>query len=282
LSSIAIVTDSTSDIPEDLVKKFNIHVIPLTVHFGQQQYLDDKKSLTLDQFYKKLKESDVFPTTSQPSPGDFINLYKKLLKSHDSMISIHISSKLSATMNSALLAKKSLSQEDITIIDSLAAHAPLGLMVLKAAQLNSQGAAKEEILKEVGKMIKSVKAFILPKTLENLKRGGRIGKAKSLLASLLDIKPILTLTEAGYIGIFKTTRHWENAKRLAVKSMGEHIKGKGTLVVVLSDANAKKDVDELQAEIKKMYHPQKIDRQKIGVVVGTHVGTGVGITFYEQ
>ncbi len=282
MPKIAIVTDSTSDLPEELVKKFNINIIPLTVHFGAEQYIDDKKSLTLEEFYIKLRESDVFPTTSQPSPGDFNSLYKKLLDSYDSIISIHISSKLSATMNSALLAKKDFQNKDITIIDSLAAHAPLGLIVLKAAQLNSKGVPKEDIVKEVYGMIKKVKAFILPKTLENLKRGGRIGKAKSLMASLLDIKPILTLTDEGYIGIFKTTRHWENAKELAVKSIGDFIEGKGKLTVVLSDANAKKDVDEVAAEIEKIYDAKKITRQKIGIVVGTHVGTGIGITFYED
>ncbi len=282
MPKIAIVTDSTSDLPEELVEKYNINIIPLTVHFGQEEYIDDKKSLSLEEFYSKMRESDVFPTTSQPSPGDFIRLYKKLLVNYDSIISIHISNKLSATMNSALLAKKDLRQEDITIIDSLAAHAPLGLIVLKAARLNAEGKTKEDIIGEVHKMIKKVKAFILPKTLENLKRGGRIGKAKGLLASILDIKPILTLTDDGHIGIFKTTRKWGNAKKLALKSIGDFISGKGDLVVVLSDANAKKDVDEAEAEIKKNYNPKNIIKLKIGIVVGTHVGTGIGITFYEE
>ena len=282
MSKIAIVTDSTSDLPEEVVKEFNINVIPLTVHFGEKEYKDDGKDLTLEDFFIKLKESDIFPTTSQPSIGDFIKLYIRLLENHDSVISIHISNKLSGTMNSALLARKDLTGKDITIIDSLAVHAPLGLIVLKAAQMNSVGSSKEDIIKKVNEMINTVKAFILPRTLENLTKGGRIGKAKSLLASLLDIKPILTLTPDGYIGIFKTTRRWSKAKRKAIESIRDYITGNRDLIVSLSDADAREDLDEVEEEIKKIYSPKKIMRVKIGIVVGTHIGTGIGITFYEE
>ena len=282
MPKIAIVTDSTSDLPEELLKKYDISVIPLTVHFGHKEFIDNGKDLPLEDFYIRLKESDVFPTTSQPSPGDFIELYKKLLKTHDSIISIHISNKLSATMGSALLAKKDFPGKDITIIDTLAAHAPLGLIVLKASQMNSEDISKDEIVAKVNQMINKVKAFILPKTLENLKRGGRIGKARGLLASLLDIKPILTLTPDGHIGIFKTARRWREAKRIAVESIGDFITGNKDLIVSLSDANATADVEEVEAEIRALYNPKEIMKVKIGIVVGTHVGTGIGITFYEE
>jgi DegV family protein with EDD domain len=172
MPKIAIVTDSTSDIPKELINRYKISIIPLTVHFGHEEFIDNGKDLTLEDFYIKLKESDIFPTTSQPSPGDFIELYSRLLKDYDSIISIHISNKLSATVNSALLAKKRLAGKDITIIDTLATHAPLGLIVLKAAQMNSSGNSKDEIIEEINRMIKKVKAFILPKTLENLTKGG--------------------------------------------------------------------------------------------------------------
>lgn len=282
MNKIAIVTDSTSDIPKGLRKKYKINVIPLTVHFGQEEFVDNGIDLTLEEFYEKLKTSPHFPTTSQPSPGSFIELYKGLLKKHDSIISIHISDKLSATMGSALLAQKDMKGEDITIIDSKAAHAPLGLIVLKAAMMNKKGSSKQAIIDEVNRMINKVKAFILPKTLENLARGGRIGKARSLVASLLDIKPILTLTEDGHIGIYKTTRRWNKAKSTAIESIGEFITGKGGLVVSISDANASEDVAQVEKEIQDIYSPKDIMKVKIGVVVGTHVGTGIGITFYEE
>jgi DegV family protein with EDD domain len=148
--------------------------------------------------------------------------------------------------------------------------------------MKSAGSTKDEIIGKVNEMIKKVKAFILPKTLENLKKGGRIGKARGLLASLLDIKPILTLTNDGYIGIFKTTRRWGKAKKKAIDSIGDFISGNGKLTVFISDANAAEDVEEVEKEIKTRYNPNEILKVKIGIVVGTHVGTGIGITFYEE
>jgi len=277
MADIAIVTDSTSDIPEELRKKYNINIIPLTIHFGQEEYVDDGSSLTMEEFYQKIKDSPHFPKTSQPSPGSFIQLYRKLLKDHKSIISIHISDKLSGTMGSALLAAEDMKGEDLTVINSKAAHAPLGLIVLRAARMNIGGSSKQEIIEEAERMIRKVKAFILPRTLENLVRGGRIGKARSLLASMLDIKPILTLTEDGHIGMFKTVRSWNKAKAAAIDSIGDLITGKGRLTVSISDAN-----EEVEKEIKKLYSPEEIMKVKIGPVVGTHVGTGIGITFYEE
>ncbi len=282
MADIAIVTDSTSDIPEVLRKRYNISVIPLTIHFGQEEYEDGGSALTMEEFYQKIKDSPHFPTTSQPSPGSFIQLYRKLLKDHKSIISIHISDKLSGTMGSALLAAEDMKGEDLTVINSKAAHAPLGLIVLRAARMNIGGSSKQEIIEETERMIKKVKAFILPRTLENLVRGGRIGKARSLLASMLDIKPILTLTEDGHIGMFKTVRSWNKAKAAAIGSIGDLITGKGSLIVSISDANAAEDVEEVEEEIKKQYSPEEIMKVKIGPVVGTHVGTGIGITFYEE
>ena len=282
MADIAIVTDSTSDIPEVLRKRYNISVIPLTIHFGQEEYEDGGSALTMEEFYQKIKDSPHFPTTSQPSPGSFIQLYRKLLKDHKSIISIHISDKLSGTMGSALLAAEDMKGEDLTVINSKAAHAPLGLIVLRAARMNIGGSSKQEIIEETERMIKKVKAFILPRTLENLVRGGRIGKARSLLASMLDIKPILTLTEDGHIGMFKTVRSWNKAKAAAIDSIGDLITGKGRLTVSISDANAAEDVEEVEKEIKKLYSPEEIMKVKIGPVVGTHVGTGIGITFYEE
>ena len=282
MADIAIVTDSTSDIPEVLRKRYNISVIPLTIHFGQEEYEDGGSALTMEEFYQKIKDSPHFPTTSQPSPGSFIQLYRKLLKDHKSIISIHISDKLSGTMGSALLAAEDMKGEDLTVINSKAAHAPLGLIVLRAARMNIGGSSKQEIIEETERMIKKVKAFILPRTLDNLVRGGRIGKARSLLASMLDIKPILTLTEDGHIGMFKTVRSWNKAKAAAIGSIGDLITGKGSLIVSISDANAAEDVEEVEEEIKKQYSPEEIMKVKIGPVVGTHVGTGIGITFYEE
>jgi len=130
-------------------------------------------------------------------------------------------------------------------------------------------------------MIKKVKAFILPKTLENLTKGGH-RKSQESFSFISWYKAILTLTEDGHIGIFQTTRRWGSAKKKAIESIRAFISGKGDLIVVLSDANASEDIEEVEEEIKKIYNPKKIIKIKIGIVVGTHIGTGIGITFYEE
>lgn len=281
-SRIAIVTDSTSDIPKDLINKYNISLVPLTVNFEDKSYIDDGFSLTIDEFYVKLRQSDKLPKSSQPSPGDFIKVYSNLFKNHDTIISIHISAKLSATINSAMIAAKDFPEKDINIIDSCAAHAPLGMIVLKAASLNEQGASKDEILKTIDNTKKKVKAFILPKNLENLIKGGRIGKAKNLLASIFDIKPILTLNPYGEIVLFKSARGWEHAKSELIEIMKGMVDTNKTIQVVISDANAIDDVKDMEILIRKNFKNVELSKINIGITVGTHVGTGIGLTFYQE
>ena len=280
--SIAIVTDSTSDIPKEIVKKYSITVVPLTVNFDDESYIDDGVSLPIDEFYKKLKGSVHLPKSSQPSPGDFINVYSNLLKTYESIISIHISAKLSATLNSAILAAKEFAGKDIQIIDSCAAHAPLGMIVSKAAELNASGAPKEEILDFIDNMKKKIKAFILPKNLENLSKGGRIGKARSLIASIFDIKPILTLNQHGEIVMYKVTRGWEHAKGEVIKTMQSMINEDKKIEVIISDANSSEDVEDMEIRIRQIFKDIELSKIKIGITVGTHVGTGIGLTFFQD
>jgi DegV family protein with EDD domain len=282
ISRIAIVTDSTSDLPKELIRKHNITVVPLTVNFEGESFVDDGVSLTIDEFYEKLKASAHLPKTSQPSPGMFQIKYADLLKTHDTIISIHISAKLSATLNSANLAAKEFPGRDIQVIDSCAAHAPLGMIVLKAAALNDGKNTKEEILEAVDDIKKKVKAFILPKNLENLSKGGRIGKARVFLATVLDIKPILTLDPFGEIVMFKTTRGWEHAKSEAVQAMQSMVDADKKVQVIISDANASDDVDDMELRIREKFKNVEITKIKIGITVGTHVGTGIGLTFYQE
>ncbi|MBC7334124.1 MAG: DegV family protein, partial [Actinobacteria bacterium] len=141
--SIAIVTDSTSDIPKELCDKYNITTVPLSVIFGEETFTDNGVDITVEQFYKKLKTSEKLPTTAQPTPQDFLKTYTELLKDYETIISIHISKKMSGTIDSAEMAKKELEGKDIVIVDSELVHMPLGFLVLKAAQLAKEGKSKE-------------------------------------------------------------------------------------------------------------------------------------------
>jgi len=282
MSRIAIVTDSTSDIPVDLVKKNSITSVPLSVIFRDATYLDDGKEITIEDFYKKLKTAEDLPTTTQPTPKDFVETYTSLLKDHDSIISIHISKKMSGTINSAELAKQQMPDADINIFDSELVHMPLGFMVLEAAKLAGEGKSRDEILEALKEFKQKIKVLFVPSTLEYLKKGGRIGKAKGLIASLLEIKPILTIN-AGEVSQFKTTRRWNQAKIELVNSMEPMISEPKNLTVSIGDSDAKEDAEEMAARIKERFGPKEIIRVNIGAVVGTHLGPGgIGITFYEE
>lgn len=282
MSRIAIVTDSTSDIPKNMVKELDIKVIPLTVIFEEKSFLDDGKEITISEFYKKIRSSEKLPTTTVPSPKYFLEAYTDILKESESIISIHISKKMSGTVNSAEMAKKEMPGKDIEIIDSEYVHLPLGFLVLKAAQLAQEGRLKEEILKGIYDLKPKVKVLFVPSTLEYLKKGGRIGKAKGLIASLLDIKPILTVHD-GEVSQFKTARRWNQAKTELIESMKTIIKNPQNLVVAIGDSDAKEDAEEMYERIKETFNPKRILRVDIGTVVGTHMGPGgIGISFYEE
>ena len=281
MSKIAIVTDSTADLPEELYRKYKIEVVPLSVIFEEKAYIDNRIDITIEQFYEKLKESKKLPTTAQPSPADFKKAYSKLLETNNSIISIHISKKMSGTIDSATLAKKELEGKDIEIIDSEATTMALGLMVLKAAQLAESGTAKEEILNKVLDIKSRIKTLFIPHTLEYLQKGGRIGRAKGLIASLLEIKPLLTL-HLGEVSQFKTTRRWNQAKSELLNSMQEMVKDASKLIVSVADADFKDEGDELESKVKELFNPVFLLRVKIGPIVGTHLGPGIAVAFYEE
>ena len=282
MSKVAIFTDSTSDIPKETAEQLNIEVIPLKVIFGDESFLDDGKQITIEEFYEKIRKSEKLPTTTQPTPKDFIEAYTKILKENDSIISIHISKKMSGTINSAELAKKQLPGKDIEIFDSEMVHLPLGFIVMKAATLAQNGNTKEEILKGINEFKSKIKVLFVPSTLEYLKKGGRIGKAKGLIASLLEIKPILTLHD-GEVAQFKTTRRWNQAKTELINSMETMVKEPQKLIVSIGDSDAKEDAIDMHKRIKDTFNPKEIIRVDIGAIVGTHLGPGgLGITFYEE
>ncbi len=282
MSKIAIVTDSTSDISKETADRLKIIVVPLKVIFGDESFLDDGKEITLGEFYRRMKESEKLPTTTQPTPKDFIETYTGLLKENESIISIHISKKMSGTINSAELAKKEMPGKDIEIIDTGLVSYPLSFVVIKAARMANEGNSKEEILRNINDLKTKINVLFVPSTLENLKKGGRIGKAKGLIASLLEIKPILTVHD-GEVSQFKTTRRWNQAKTELINSMKTMVKNPENLVVSVGDSDSKEEGQEMYDRIKETFNPKEISRFDIGVIVGTHLGPGgLCTTFYEE
>ncbi len=189
---IKIITDSTSDLPKEIAEELGIIVIPLNVHFGDEVYKDGV-DIFPDEFYPRLEKSAELPKTSQPSIGDFINIYKPILDNGDQIISIHVSSKLSGTFNSASQAKSQLDENNsISIIDTKSVSMGVGLISIYAAKLiKSENLSLEEATKKITDIIDKTETIALVETLEFLQKGGRISKAKELIGNLLKVRPIL-------------------------------------------------------------------------------------------
>lgn len=282
MNKIVIVTDSTSDIHKDFITKYKIKVIPLYINFEDKTYLEDGVDITCKQFYEKLKNVKKQTTTSQPTPQDFLKVYSELLKENDSIISIHISKKMSGTFASAEIAKKEFPGGTIEVIDSGLAHMPLGILVIRAAELVQKGKSKEEILKVINELKQKIMVLFIPGTLKYLIMNGRIGRAKGLIAVALEIRPILTL-HMGEVSQFKTTRRFSQAKNELINSMKNMVKDTSKLIVIVSDSDAKAEGDELAKRIKETFAPKQITRTEVGAVVGNSLGSGgIGATFYEE
>ena len=203
--AIKVVTDSTSDLDSAIAEDLGITIVPLNVHFGETVFKDGI-DLNTDQFFDKLINGNVFPSTSQPSLGEFVDVYKEISQPGDVIISVHVSSKLSGTINSAQQAANTLSGTvDVRIVDTQQVSMTVGLSAVGAAQAAQEGKSAEECIAIAESVAKRSNFFALFDTLEYLEKGGRIGKARSLIGGLLKIRPILRV-EDGEIGQFSKAR----------------------------------------------------------------------------
>jgi DegV family protein with EDD domain len=271
--TVKIVTDSTADLPQGLVDELDITVVPLKVHFGEEEYLDWIE-LDSDTFFGKLKASDVMPRTSQPSPSDFEAVYKRVGEDNDAIISLHISAQLSGTYQSATIAKSMLENMDIEVVNSKVTSMALGIVVVEAARAAKEGKTKEEILAQVYDQLNRVKVFFGVDTLEYLQKNGRIGKASALLGGLLSVKPLLTLTE-GVVSPKEKVRGkaklMERIVSIVGEEFGEDVKGKA----VILHGNVLDEALKLKEKIEAKYDFSELIIASIGAVIGTHTGPGV-------
>ncbi len=192
MSKVAIVTDSTANLPPETTRNLPIHVVPLHVIWGDKSYLDQVE-LTSEQFYSRLRTDKVLPTTSQPSPEAFKDLYMRLLDGGFDILTVTISAKLSGTMDSAIQAKNALPGSQIEVFDSQVTSLAMGFQVLAAARLANLGATLKECVTEVTRAREKSGVFFVLKTLEFLARGGRLGGASAFVGTMLNLKPILEL-----------------------------------------------------------------------------------------
>ena len=194
MKKIKIITDSTADLSQDLYDKYDIEVLPLLINFGDESYLDGVE-ISPEEVFRRIEEGNILPSTAQVTPIRFEEIYKKYLDEGYKIISIHMSSVMSGTYQSACIAKNSLETDDIVVIDSQKVTSALGLLVLKAAKLIEKGLTLEELEKEVNECRNKVKASIVFESLEYLVRGGRISKTAGIVGSMLGIKLILEIKD---------------------------------------------------------------------------------------
>jgi DegV family protein with EDD domain len=277
MSKVAIVTDSTADLPPELVRRRGVTVVPLTVMIGGQSWLDGVE-IQPDEFYRRLATAASVPTTSQPTPARFAETYTRLLEQHDAVVSIHISARLSGTFASAEQAAAELGAADrIHLVDSALVSMPLGLLVLAAAKMAEDGAAAATIVEGVEKIRSGAHVYFGVKTLDNLARGGRIGRANALVGSILQVKPVLTIQD-GEVTPLERVRTWDRALNRIVDLARAVDTGQG-LCAIVGHAVDEDSAQRIAAALEPVADTLLL--QPLGAVVGAHAGPGtVGVGCY--
>jgi DegV family protein with EDD domain len=276
---VRIVVDSTADLPKDVRERLGIEMVPLKVHFGNDTYLDSV-TLSASEFFEKLASSPEMPTTSQPSPVDFMEVYKTLLEEPDTaIISLHLSSALSGTYQSAVLAKSLIGGEpNVTVVDTKTASMGIGMLAIAAAEAARNGADLEACLKLIHDMKGHTKLYLLVDTLEYLHRNGRIGKASSVFGSLLNIKPILSLDDEGTIYPVDKVRGSRKAMGRIVELLQTDYAGK-EVDLTFVHAKALSGAQEFAGILQEQLNVRDTAYYELGPVIGTHVGPGTLAVF---
>jgi len=282
MTKVKIFTDSAADLPVDLLTRYDIGVVPLLVSHGNDIYADGV-DLTHDQFFHLLETSDQLPTTSQPSPQKFIDAFAPYLQQGVSIISINLSSGLSGTVESALLAQASLgslAEGRLHIVDSLAASVGQGLLVCLAGELAQQGKEAADIVAAVTEARRHLVHLFTLDTMENLVKGGRISRTKAILGEVLNIKPILRIDEQGKIEPLDKVRGRKKALRYLLDKCLTEAKQKGACRFGISHANCWQEAQALAQAIQEAIPGQDVIIGQIGAAIGTHTGSGCMAVFY--
>ena len=270
MSRVAIVTDSTADLPTQLVRSRGITVVPLTLNFEGRSLLDGVE-IRPSEFYRRLPNATTHPTTSQPSAGQFAEAYANLLEDHAAVVSIHISEKLSGTYASAVQGAEMTDVKRVHVVDSELVSMSLGLLTLAASELVATGGDAESVTSRVSEMRDKVHTYFSVATLEFLRRGGRIGRASALLGSVLQVKPVLCIRD-GLVTPLERVRTFDRALNRIVELTREVDLGRG-LCVIVGHADAEADAERVARELEPVAETLMI--QPLGPVVGAHAGPGV-------
>ena len=277
----AIVLDSTADFPDAPSRFPNWRVVPLYVRFGEESFRDYVE-LGPDAFYDRLRHTAELPTTSQPTPQDFLSAYEEL-GAYDRILSLHIASNLSGTFASAGLAAQELGGDRVRLHDSRTASAAIAMLGLAIQRRLERGTTDEEIEALVATYARDASLLFTVDTLEFLAKGGRIGRARALAGQLLNVKPVLTIDDGEVVPLTRV-RGWQKAMAEFEKRFTESVDGATGLRVGIAHAQAPERVTALEELVRRLRPDAEIEHvTTLGAVVGTHAGPGtVGFFWFAD
>jgi len=280
MPKVALVTDSTTYMPADLVKKYNISVAPQVLIWGDQIYKDGV-DINANEFFTRLKTAKVMPTTAQVSVVSFQEVFQDLVSKDFEVLALLISSKLSGTVQSAIQAKDLMdsAKEKIHVVDSQSVAMALGFQVLAVARALEQGASLKEAIALAEKSFEYTGVFFAVDTLEFLHRGGRIGSAQRFIGTMLNMKPILAIQDGRVEGI-ERIRTKAKAQDRVLELTIEKVAGRTPVHLATLHANAAEDARALLTRAEQTLHPVESLLTEVSPTVGTHAGPGtVGLAF---
>jgi DegV family protein with EDD domain len=272
VADVAIVTDSTSSMPQSLLDRYQIPVVPQVVIFGEESLLSGV-DLTAEEFYQRLAESDVMPTSSQATIPGFKEVFEPLVAANRPIVTICLGSELSGTMQSALQAKAMFPDADITVVDSQTVAMALGFQVLAAARAAEEGADVAGVLAAAERVRQRSGLILSVDTLEFLHRGGRIGGATRFLGTALNIKPILEVA-GGRVEPVDRVRTRSKAMRRLVQILQERVDDQHPLRIGLHHTGVPSDAEELEVLIRQRFNPDELYTSIVTPAVGVHAGPG--------
>ncbi|SDN35454.1 DegV family protein [Alkalicoccus daliensis] len=277
---VKIVTDSTVDLPKEQLAKMGVTVVPLTVTIEGESYLDGI-DITNSEFVSRLVSSKEIPKSSQPSAGVFAETYEKLGADGSKVISIHMTSGMSGTFQSALTASE-MTDVEVTVVDSKFISLALGFQVQEAAKLASEGKSVAQIIKRLHEIKEATSLYIMVDTLEYLVKGGRIGRGKALVGSLMKIKPIASLQDGLYTPVSKVRTHAQMVKNLTAR-FEEETKGKVIKKIGIAQVEAMHLAEKLRDNLVSIHKPEEFPIVSTTPIISTHTGPGaLALMYYAE
>lgn len=278
---IKLITDSTCDIAPQVLASKGIQFVPLKVLFKDKEYVD-KIDLTNPEFYEMMRSSKELPTTSQVNPGEFYDVFESALKEGSEVVGLFLSSELSGTYNSAVIAKEMLGSDKIHLIDSRSVSFALGLMVLKTQQKIDDGASVSEVIQFASEMCANSQLYGMLDTLENLKKGGRLSSGTAMIGKMLNLKPIIEVKE-GRVNVAEKARGSRKGLAWMIDQLAASYPDGQIDELAIAHANDLENLKDIKALLLEKFNIGTIHEIEIGSVVGTHTGQGaVGVTYFKK